>query len=220
MFEKIYFKNMRKIIVLVAFGIFSQVQSQVTFDAGVKAGYSASTISGLDTDYRNSFYAGAFGSLNFTKVYNMQFEAMFLQQGVSNLRTITTDYGSFPNNIIVHEENVRLNYLSFNLINKFNFKKFSLHAGPGIDVKISEPDRAPYYNYPTSDYTTFMYSNNSDIDLTVNLGLGYKITEQLSVEGRMRLGIVEPIYVNSHNYNNYSANLNRSFLIGLSYTFE
>lgn len=207
---------MRKILVLVALGVFSQMQAQVSFDAGIKAGYSASIISGLDADYRNSFYAGAFGSLNFTKTYNMQFEAMFLQQGVNNLRVVTTDY----NNINVYEEDARLNYLSLNLINKFNFKKFSLHAGPGIDIKISEPDRASYYNYPDYGSTTFMYSNNSDLDLTINLGLGYKITEQLSIEARMRQGIVEPIYVNSYNYYNYSANLNRSFLVGLNYTFK
>lgn len=210
---------MRKILVLVAFGVFSQMQSQVTFDAGVKAGYSASVISGLDADYRNSFYAGAYGSLNFTKVYNMQFEALFLQQGVNNLRIVTTDYGYY-NNITVYEEDVRLNYLSLNLINKFNFNKFNLHIGPGIDIKISEPDRARYYNYPDYGSSTFLYSNNSDVDLTVNIGLGYNITDQLSIEARMRQGIVEPIYVNSYSYYNYSANLNRSFLVGLNYRFK
>lgn len=210
---------MKKIVVLLAFGAFSQAQAQVTFDAGVKAGYSASIISGLDADYRSSFYAGAFGSLNFTKVYNMQFEVLFLQQGVDNLRVVTTDYGNYNTNIIVQEGNVPLNYLSLNLINKFNFNEFNLHIGPGIDAKVSKQDFTPY-DYSGSQYPTSLYSNNSDIDLTVNIGLGYNITDQLSIEARMRQGIVEPIYVYSYNYYNSSTNLNRSFLVGLNFTFK
>ncbi|HLW41802.1 MAG TPA: hypothetical protein VKY82_05490, partial [Flavobacterium sp.] len=65
-----------------------------------------------------------------------------------------------------------------------------------------------------------LYSNNSDIDLTVNIGLGYSITDQLSIEARMRQGIVEPINVYSYNYYNSSTNLNRSFLVGLNFTFK
>ncbi len=208
---------MKKIFVATALLVFGISNAQVSFKPGVKAGFSSSTITGYGADYRNSFYLGAYGNLALSKVYNMQFELMYLRQGADNVQTTSYSYdtGNYKLNKPV---NVPLDYISLNLINKFNFDKFNLHIGPGLDVKVSE-EKMPDYVIVDSYYDTKPYSINNDVDLTFNIGLGYNITDQFGIEVRMRQGIIEPIYANSNNFTS-SSHLNRSFMVGATYTFK
>ena len=77
----------------------------------------------------------------------------------------------------------------------------------------------PDYVIVDSYYDTKPYSINNDVDLTFNIGLGYNITDQFGIEVRMRQGIIEPIYANSNNFTS-SSHLNRSFMVGATYTFK
>src|SRR5690606_18287588 len=208
---------MKKIFVATALLVFGISNAQVSFKPGVKAGFSSSTITGYGADYRNSFYLGAYGNLALSKVYNMQFELMYLRQGADNVQTTSYSYdtGNYKLNKPV---DVPLDYISLNLINKFNFDKFNLHIGPGLDVKVSE-EKMPDYVIVDSYYDTKPYSINNDVDLTFNIGLGYNITDQFGIEVRMRQGIIEPIYANSNNFTS-SSHLNRSFMVGATYTFK
>ena len=208
---------MKKIFVATALLVFGISNAQVSFKPGVKAGFSSSTITGYGADYRNSFYLGAYGNLALSKVYNMQFELMYLRQGADNVQTTSYSYdiGNYKLNKSV---DVPLDYISLNLINKFNFDKFNLHIGPGLDVKVSE-EKMPDYVIVDSYYDTKPYSINNDVDLTFNIGLGYNITDQFGIEVRMRQGIIEPIYTNSNNFTS-SSHLNRSFMVGATYTFK
>lgn len=201
---------------LLAVCAFGSANAQVSFKPGVKAGYSASTITGYGADYRNNFYLGAYGTLKLTTVYNMQFELMYLRQGADNLQASSYDSGTYK---ALKPVNVPLDYVSLNLINKFNFDKFNLQVGPGLDIKVSEEKIPTYAEGGGVLYDNNVYSINSDVDLTFNIGLGYNITEQFSIEARMRQGIIEPIYANSGNYTS-SSHLNRSFMVGVAYTFK
>lgn len=209
---------MKKVILLLAICAFGSASAQVSFKPGVKAGYSSSTITGYGADYRNNFYLGAYGNLALGKVYNMQFELMYLRQGADNIQTTSYSYDSsnYRQNKPV---NVPLDYISLNFINKFKFDKFNLHVGPGLDIKVSEE------KIPTSPegsgvyYESPVYTVNSDVDLTFNIGLGYNITDEFGIELRMRQGIIEPIYANSSNFTS-SSHLNRSFMVGATYTFK
>lgn len=208
---------MKKVMMLLAIGAFGSANAQVSFKPGVKAGYSASTITGYGADYRNNFYLGAYGNLALGKVYNMQFELLYLRQGADNIQTISYAYNS-GNYIQNKPVNVPLDYISLNLINKFNFNKFNLHLGPGLDIKVSE-EKMPSYIGIDDPYDSKPYSINNNVDLTFNIGLGYNITDQFGIEMRMRQGIIEPIYANSSNYTS-SSHLNRSFMVGATYTFK
>lgn len=208
---------MKKVMMLLAIGAFGSANAQVSFKPGVKAGYSTSTITGYGADYRNNFYLGAYGNLALGKVYNMQFELLYLRQGADNLQTISYAYNS-GNYIQNKPVNVPLDYISLNLINKFNFNKFNLHLGPGLDIKVSE-EKMPSYIGIDDPYDSKPYSINNNVDLTFNIGLGYNITDQFGIEMRMRQGIIEPIYANSSNYTS-SSHLNRSFMVGATYTFK
>ncbi len=203
---------------LLAVCAFGSANAQVSFKPGVKAGYSSSTITGYGADYRNNFYLGAYGNLALGKVYNMQFELMYLRQGADNLTFVVTDYNKPGYPSVFHRTSVPLDYISLNLINKFNFDKFNLQVGPGLDIKVSEeklPNFVGFDNY----YDSKPYSIDNDVDLTFNIGLGYNITDQFGIEVRMRQGIIEPIYANSYNFTS-SSHLNRSFMVGATYTFK
>lgn len=203
---------------LLAVCAFGSANAQVSFKPGVKAGYSASTITGYGADYRNNFYLGAYGNLKLTRIYNMQFELMYLRQGADNIQTVSYSYDS-GNNRQNRPVNVPLDYVSLNLINKFNFDKFNLQVGPGLDIKVSEEKIPTYPEGGGVLYDANIYYINNDVDLTFNIGLGYNITDQFGIEVRMRQGIIEPIYANSSSYTS-SSHLNRSFMVGATYTFK
>lgn len=208
---------MKKVLIVAVLLVSALSNAQVSFKPGVKAGFSSSTITGYGADYRNNFYLGAFGNLALGKVYNMQFEMLYLRQGAENLQV--TAYSYDGTNRLIKPTNVPLDYLSLNLINKFNFNKFNMQIGPGIDFKVSEEQIPTYAEGTGVYYDNQVYSINAGVDLTFNIGLGYNITPQLGVEARMRQGIIEPIYANLANYSSQS-HLNRSFQVGVTYTFN
>lgn len=210
---------MKKIYFAIAFLTFTASNAQVSFKPGIKAGYSASTITNLGGDYRSDFYVGAFGLLKLSKVYNMQFEVMYLRQGTADYNWIQVQNGNV-NTQTFRSDEIKLNYISLNFINKFNVDKFNFHLGPGLDIKVSEnPNNFYDYYNGGSYYDSYGYSSNAGIDLTFNLGLGYQITPNLGFEARMRMGLIEPINTNGGYYFD-NANLNKSFLVGLNYTFN
>lgn len=207
---------MKKILLVLALVAVGKGSAQVSFKPGVKAGYSASKITGYGGDYRSNFYLGAYGLLNLSRVYSMQFELLYLRQGGNNINSLDYTY----NWQSVQTVDVPLDYLSLNFINKFSFDKFSLHVGPGLDIKISEEEIGTYAAGGGGVfYANPVYSINSDVDLTFNIGLGYSITDNLGIEARMRQGLIEPIFL-STGYSNGTSHLNRSFLVGLTYTFK
>src|SRR5690606_11435926 len=77
---------MKKILVAAALLVFGISNAQVSFKPGFKGGFSSSTVTGYGADYRNNFYLGAYGTLKLGKVYNMQFEMLYLRQGADNLQ--------------------------------------------------------------------------------------------------------------------------------------
>ncbi len=210
---------MKKILLLLTIVSFGTANAQVSFKPGVKAGFSASTVTGLGGEYRNSFYLGLYGNLKLTRVYNMQFEMMYLRQGVNDIQSYSYDNYNYQYRPTGVRGDVPLDYLSLNLINKFNFGNFNMHLGPGIDFKVSEHTGGTYYNTNGSYYEP-LYTNNSGVDLTFNFGVGYNFNENFGIEARMRQGLIEPIYSNASYYSDYNSNLNRSFMVGVTYTFK
>ncbi len=211
---------MKKILLAITLLTFGFSNAQVSFKPGVKAGFVSSTITSYGADYRNNFYLGAYGTLQLGKVYNMQFEMLYIRQGAENISSVTTNYNAPNYPTVVRTVDVPLDYLSLNLINKFNFDKFNLQIGPGLDIKVSEEKIPTYPQGGGVLYDVNVYSINNDVDLTLNIGLGYNFTDQLGIEARMRQGLIEPIYVNGESYYGSSSHLNRSFMVGLTYTFK
>lgn len=192
---------MRKLIILglMVFG-FTAAQAQKEFRTGLRGGLNISTIEDIEASPKTGFYVGAFGNIKFTKFYSLQPELNFSMQGANDVY-LSSRYFPDTNG---GKDDIPLNYLGFAVMNKFNLKSFFLQVGPSIDFLINE-----------SVY------NQSSMDLSLNLGLGYDITNDLSIEGRYKVGVADVVDDNYTWFYFFSdINYNSVFQVGLTYKFN
>lgn len=193
------------IAVLLFFGM-AQINAQVTFKPGVKAGLNFSHFTQTDNPNekftsKTDFYAGVFGELKLSKFYILQPELTYSKQG--------SGYEYIDENNIRHDETLDISYLSFGLANKFSFNGFNFHVGPTIDIKINDMDKQLNANY-NDDY--YYYDDYSGVDFAFFAGVGYNFTKNLGIEARVKKGIIP---VNSDwDYTNVV------YQVGLSYAFD
>lgn len=191
---------MRKFIFLglMVFG-FTTAQAQTEFRTGLRAGLNISTIEDVDASAKPGFYVGAFGNIKFTKFYSLQPELNFSMQGANDVY-LSSRYFPETNG---GRADIPLNYLGLTVMNKFNLKSFFLQVGPSLELLLTE-----------SKY------NNNRGDLSLNVGLGYDITDNLSVEGRYKAGVAD--VVNDQDWFLFFSGLNYNsvFQVGLTYKFN
>lgn len=203
---------MKKTLLLFClFGAY-QAHSQVTFNPGVRAGVNFSTLSHVDGTTKTDFYVGVLGAIKFTPFYTLQPELNYSRQGAKDaihqyetayLPPVGGDWSGQQGQPELRKD-LPLQYLGVNVINKFEFKKFNFHAGPGLEFLVNAPS-----------------NTNSDVDVTINLGIGYDFTESLGIEARFKKGFAEP-YSDYSDYFFFSDNpiTNTTFQIGLYYKIK
>lgn len=201
---------MKKIIV-IAFVLLSGVSNaQVTFKPGLRAGATLSTFSNTQSHYKTDFYVGAFGEINLTKVYALQPEITYSRQGSNNVKTYI-GYDENTYDAIYKSRNLEIDYLSIAMINKFTFRSgFQVMAGPTVDFRVQD---------------NLIYEN-SDVDLALAIGFGYRLPSGLAFEARFKKGVLDILdsdYYSGNTENNdywfrdYNTNIN--FQLGVSYSF-
>lgn len=186
------------LILFVFFGVL-QTQAQVTFKPGIRAGANFSHFTKGDYyDYNNisnnvnyntntEFYIGFYGALKLSKFYTLQPEIDYSAQG-SNYNTTN---GNF---------NFNVDYLSFELLNKFNFNdQFNIHFGTTLDFVVSQN-----------------FNTEADVDMGFVLGTGYNFTPNFGIEARVKKGIIPVFYSDDDNTNH----TNVVFSLGATYTFD
>lgn len=174
-----------------------QIQAQVTFKPGLRAGVNFSHFTkGNYYDYNSinnnvsytsntKFYVGFYGALKLSKYYTLQPEINYSAQG-SNYKTLNN--GSV---------NLNVDYLSLEILNKFSFNdQFNIHFGPTLDFVVNKN-----------------FNIESDADLAFVLGAGFKFTPNFGIEVRAKKGII-PVYYSDINHTNVV------FSIGGTYTFD
>lgn len=195
--KKIYF------LLLFSFGILSF--AQVKFSPGIRAGVNFSHFSDserysyynpydfqngqnpyLDYQTKTDFYIGFIGNIRFAKFYALQPEINYSRQGAK----INTNINNW------NGKTLSVSYLSLQLVNKFYFNKFNIHAGPTLEFVVDKKNFDP----------------ENEIDLGITAGLGYDITKNFGVEARIKKGFV---FVDSYNANH----TNVVFQAGVYYTF-
>lgn len=201
---------MKKIIALLTFAFITiQVNAQddshtgITVKPGLRAGLNLTKLTQTDFDYTTDFYVGGFMAVKFTRLYTFQPEITYSRQGAKGTGTI------FNNDAQVFERgdyNINIDYLSLAIVNRFTFNdQLDLHFGPTMD-------------FQTDANTT----TNSDVDLAFIAGLGYTLPMGLTIEARVKKGIIDVL--ESDNFNNFSSvsdyNTNLVFQFGLSYSFK
>lgn len=201
------YKKKLAIAVFLFFAI-TNIQAQVTFKPGLRAGLSLSTVSEMHANYRPDFYIGGFGEINLTKRYALQPEINYIRQGSNNVARNFIDPDTQTERT-VHED-LQMSYLSVALLNKLKFAQFQVQFGPALDVLLS-------------DNLAFRKTYN---DLSFVTGVAYKLPSGLGFEFRFKKGLLDVLdsdyYHNNSNshyfFGDYNTNIN--FQIGISYSFE
>jgi hypothetical protein len=223
------------LIAAMVFLAFSQVEAQVTFSPGLRAGANFSHFSQGDSYYydnvinfepntgqsirlpetkftsKTDFYVGFYGALKLSKFYTLQPEVTYSRQG-SKLES----YSYTDSSVRKTELQFDVSYISVGIINKFTFNdKFNMHIGPTIDILTEQSGNSNFQpqNFNNNYYYYDSYNANSDIDLAFVFGLGYNFTKNIGIEARVKKGII-PVLDFSDNHTNVV------FSAGLIYTFD
>lgn len=202
------YKKKSTIAVFLFFAILN-IQAQVIFKPGLRGGLSLSTISEMHANYRSNFYIGGFGEINLTKKYALQPEIGYIKQGSNNVAR--NYYDPVTETDKVTYEDLKLDYLSCSLINKFTMEQgFQILFGPSLDFRLKD---------------NLVLRKNYN-DLAFNLGLGYRMPSGLAFDIRFKKGFLDILdsdyYTNDSNndyfFGDYNTNVN--FQMGVSYSFN
>lgn len=177
--------------------------AQVTFKPGIRAGVNFAQLTQTDFDSKTDFYVGGFGAIKFTRFYTLQPEINYTRQGASGDAAF---YDPFSGNTTQFSGDIDIDYLSFGIINKFTFNDaFDIHVGPTLDFETSSNVRT-----------------NSDVDLAFTAGIGYTLPIGLTIEARVKKGLVDVLETDSYNDFFFVEDYNTNFVfqLGLSYRFN
>jgi len=193
---------MKKIIFAsLLFLVFLESNAQVTFRPGIRGGANFSKLTETDSDFKPDFYLGIFGALKLSRFYVFQPEISYSKQGGNNVSSYAFD--QINQRYIVRKIDVSNQYITVGITNKFYINdKINVNIGSTLDLMV-DPD----------EYT------DSELDLAVSLGAGYKIAKNLEAEIRVKKGIVDAFMPN-YSYQLNGTNTNFLFQLGLSYTFD
>lgn len=193
---------MKKLLLFFSLVAVAQSSSaQVTFNPGLRAGASFSSISHTSSTSRTDFYIGAIGSLQLARFYTLQPEINYSRQGANDVLLTNYSYGGASQ---VYLTDVYLNYIGIGLINKFGTDRFHLQFGPGIDIIANENN-----NY------------NSTVDLTFTFGLDVELSKNFGIEGRFKKGMVDVLDSGFYSSGYQSSNnTNSVFTLGGYFKFN
>lgn len=197
---------MKNGVLLTFFAFFTllQVQSQTIFRPGIKGGVNFSHFTQTDNSNekfsgKQDFYVGVFGALRATKVYTLQPELTYTRQGAE--REYIDNFDGLRKS-----ETLDVSYLSLAVANKFTFNQVNFQLGTTFDIKINDAKK----NLGDSNYRDNSFSS---IDLGFFAGIGFDITKNFGIEGRVKKGII-PVNDWNDNYTNVV------FQVGATYTFD
>lgn len=200
---------MKKIILALAFVVCSTtVFSQVKLRPGVKLGLNASTLTNADfADRKIGINAGTFLNVHFSKIYELQVELNYSDQGFKRKNYISySGFGGTP--LVVNGGDFSIQYLNFTIANKIFFvPNIGIHAvlGPGFDVVVSDD----------------LGGDLASVDFSLTGGIGYQFPFGLGVEARYKQGFIDVDDID----NGSGAYFDDSFLnsviqLGVYYRFE
>ncbi len=206
---------MKKLLVIGLLFV-SVVISAQKVQPGIRTGTNLSKIYGIKGDVKADFYIGGILALNLGRIYTLQPEIGYSNQGGSKIykreKMNDTEYKDTY-------KNLDLQYVSLALTNKFYitpYRNLNISLTPGIDVLVAD-------NFGSEEKISesgFVYTNNvsqniTGADLNMSFGLGYEHWSGFGVEARYKMGVVDVF----HDYNVRGSAQNRVFQIGLIYKF-
>lgn len=211
---------MKRILLTVAavFAINFMNAQEVKY--GVKAGLNISTFSGDISDFADvkskaGFHVGGFAEFKLTDKFSIQPELLYSTQGTKTEMTYS-DEVSFNH----RKDNLKFGYLNLPIMAKYYvIEGLSIEAGPQVGFLLSAKNEyratASFYGEELSDSDEIDIKDNyKKIDFGFNFGAGYEFTENIFVQARYNLGLVN-ILDDSDDFKVH----NSVFQISLGYKF-
>ncbi len=197
-------------LLFVSVAIFSQ-----KVQPGIRIGTNLSKIYGIKGDVKPGLYVGGILSLNLGRIYTLQPEFGYSNQGGDKIYKREKINGVYK----YCYKDLDLKYVSLALTNKFYltpYRNFNISLTPGIDILVADN----FEGKEKISESGFIYTNNvseniTGADLSMAFGLGYEHWSGLGIEVRYKIGIVDVFY----DYNVRGSAENRVFQIGLTYKF-
>ena len=164
---------------LLSTGVFAQ-----NFEWGAKAGLNLSTLTNTDgTKMRPGLYVGVFGEYGVNDFFGIQGELLYSMMGVKGM---TMFGGVTPSGIT---PTYKTDYIVLPILAKvYLMKNFSLDIGPQFGYMVSANLKLSDGNSP--DYDLYKKIDNK-FDLSVGMGLSYKLPYNIGVSARYNLGLTE-----------------------------
>jgi opacity protein-like surface antigen len=172
--------------------------SQKRFNAGFRAGINISNLTATEGENSIGYNFGFVPSLDISKAYGLAIELSYSQQGTNNVLSRIENK--------VDKRDITINYLSLIVLNKFKFnEKFSFVIGPGLDHKLNND----------------VLLGNTSVDLSFLAGLNYSLNKNLTIDARVKKGLVDVVetnYLITEVPSSYNTNL--VFQFGLTYNLD
>lgn len=203
---------MKKAILSIVMVIIVCTQAHSQFTIGPKAGLNISTMHSNNEfvddflDYKTGFNIGIFGKYSFNKLFDIQMELLYSQQGYKGNIDIYDHEGNTYLNpdlkVLTHNLNIPL-LLKYNLLGR---RWLFIEAGPqvglflGEDLKLKNEISDERMNGIGKDFKT--------ADISIVGGIGFYLGNHISVNARYNHGLTSTHDLNLKN---------RVFQIALAY---
>jgi len=215
---------MKKIVLSIAFGIFS-ILSINAQEFGAKVGlnladvnYSGDADEIVDTKMRMGLQVGIVAEFEISEQFSFQPELMYSMQGYKQEYKTT-----FAGTIVVLDGVLKLDYINIPLMAKYYVAEgFSIQAGPQVGFLIAA--NSEYTSETSFGGEVISKTENRDvkdetknIDFGLNFGVGYKMDNGLFIDARYNLGLFDIADERGDNDDAKSTNGVLNFAIGYSF---
>jgi len=209
----------KQLLIAVYFVFTATSFAQFKVRPGIKAGINSATVTNIESSSRMVGFQGAmFVNIHFPKIYELQVEASYSNQGFNQ---DTYSYvNPYSGEILRYSDNnVSVHYIGAAISNKFFFvPNLGLHVlvGPSLEINVSD-------------------NTNGDIipvDFAFFAGIGYEFPMGLGLEARYKQGFIDvrddfyndnyyyyDDYNSNDNYYNGSNKLNSVIQVSVYYKF-
>lgn len=189
---------MKKLILGIAlFGGLSAANAQI--DLGVKGGLNFPTLSGTESaKFRTDFYVGGYANYKVTDQFSFQPELLYSKQGAGIKKHDGSD-----KKIVTHNINIPL-MGRYEIMDGLN-----VEFGPQLGFLVSAKEKTEFNKIKTKEPIT---DNFKTFDFGLNIGAGYKVTDELEINARFTKGLTDI----NHDPSSKSTT-NTYFSVGVAY---
>jgi hypothetical protein len=174
----------------------AMAQKQFTFGPKIGVDYTHFWDNEVDASGQLNYQAGLFMEYRFTDKFSIAPEVVFAAQGAKTKKVIETTYHT--------------NYINVPVLLKwYVIKPLSIDFGPQLGINVYSKETIKYVPQQEAPMLKMIADGTYDIkdvtktvDFGVALGLTYNITEEVFVQGRYTMGMIN-VFETEYTSNNF-----------------